>query len=276
MKKTLFLAMLLALASCGTKRVVTDNPSSASSTSAGNAAVTAFVRGVQANNPTATAVTAKLSMDLDIGSKNVALTGSLKMKRNDVIQLSLTLLFVEVARMEFSPQDVLIIDRVRKQYVRASYDEVDFLAQSGLNFYSLQALFWHELFIPGSTSAKVQPERFQLSTAGGHTLLTVTDAPRLNYEFLCTTADHLIDRLNVEGKTTAERGKFVCRYSDFTQLEGKPYPKRISLSVSDTGRDVSADITLSGLSTDSKWDGHTTPSGKYRQRKASEILKNLF
>ena len=268
--------MLLALTSCGTKRVVTDNSDSSSGTSAGNAAVTAFVRGVQANNPTATAVTAKLSMDLNIGSKNVGLTGSLKMKRNDVIQFSLTLLFVEVARLEFSPQDVLIIDRVRKQYVRASYEEVDFLAQSGLNFYALQALFWHELFIPGSASAKVQPERFQLSAAGNHTLLTVTDAPRLNYEFLCTTADHLIDRLNVEGKTTAERGKLVCRYGDFAQLEGKPYPKKIGLNISGTGKDVSADITLSGLTTDSKWNGHTTPSDKYRQRQASEILKSLF
>lgn len=276
MKNTLFLAMLLALASCGTKRAVTDNTADSAGTSDGNATATAFVRGVQANNPTAEAITGKLSMDLNIDSKNVALTGSLKMKRNDVIQLSLTLLFVEVARIEFTPQDVLIIDRVRKQYVRATYDEVGFLVQSGLNFHALQALFWHELFVPGSKSDKLQPERFQLSSAGEHTLLTVTDAPRLNYEFLCTTAGHLIDRLNVEGKTSAERGRFVCRYGDFTQLEGKPYPARISLNISGTGRDVSAEISLSSLSTDAKWDGHTAPSSKYRERKASEILKSLF
>lgn len=276
MKKTLFLAIMVAFASCGTKRIVTDNSNSSDLATTENAATTAFVRGVQANNLTATALTAKMSMDLNIGSKNVGLTGSLKMKRNDVIQLSLTLLFVEVARMEFSPQDVLIIDRVRKQYVRASYDEVPFLTQAGLNFYSLQALFWHELFLPGTNSAKLQPGRFRMSSAGEHTLLTVTDAPKLNYEFLCTSAGNLIDRLNVEGKTASERGQFVWRYADFTQLEGKPYPKKMSLSLNGTGKDLSADIVLSSLSTDSKWNGHTTPSDKYQQRKAAEILKSLF
>ncbi len=276
MKKLLLFVALLALTACGTKRTITETSTTDTSSSGTNAARTAFVRGVEANNLTTGTLTAKISLDLNIASKSVALTGTLKMKKNDVIQLSLTLLFVEVARIEFSPSEVLIIDRVHKQYVRAAYSDVSFLAQAGLNFYSLQALFWHELFVPGSEAAKVSPERFILSSAGDHTLLSITDAPELNYDFLAGSNNHLINRLSVEGKSTAQKGKFVWRYSDFTQVAGKSYPKKMSLSVSEVGKDINATFSLSALGTDNKWEGHTTPSSKYRQRTAAEVLKNLF
>ena len=66
-------------------------------------------------------------MDINLGQKDLSVNGTLRMKRNDVVQLSLTFLGMEVGRMEFTPSDVLIIDRFNKQYVRASYDEVSFL-----------------------------------------------------------------------------------------------------------------------------------------------------
>lgn len=267
------LAVLFLTMSCGTKHAITDASTTATSTQ--RDVRTAYVRSVVANNLTAKAVTAKLSMDLGIGTKNIGVTGTLKMKRNDVIQLSLVVLFVEVARIEFSPSDVLIIDRVHKQYVRAKYEDVEFLSKAGLNFYSLQALFWHELFVPGAGES-VSPERFQISSSGDHTLLTIADAPQLGYEFLTVSRSHLIDRLTVEGKQSAAKGKFVWRYSDFTTLSGKSYPKKMSIAVTGVDKEIRADLSLSSLSTDDHWSGHTTPSDKYKQRSASDILKSLF
>ncbi|MBP3228754.1 MAG: DUF4292 domain-containing protein [Bacteroidaceae bacterium] len=274
----LLTATLLLTTACGTKRAALENGGSSAQAVAqtAEAATAAFVRSVEANNLTTDALTAKLSMDLTVGSKNVGLTGSLKMKRDEVIQLSLVLLFVEVARIEFSPKEVLIIDRVHKQYVRAAYSDVSFLAQAGLDFHALQSLFWHELFVPGESAAKISASRFRLSSAGDHTLLSLTDAPKLNYEFLTVTKNHLIDRLNVEGKTTSDRGKFLWRYDNFAQVSGKPFPKKMSLSVSGVGKEIAADIELSSLGTDNKWNAHTTPSSSYRQREASDILRSLF
>lgn len=81
-------------------------------------------------------------MDVDADGKQISCGGSLKMKRDDVIQLSLTFLGFEVGRLEFTPKDGLVVDRIHKQYSRASYAEVDFLRQAGLDFYTLQSLFW--------------------------------------------------------------------------------------------------------------------------------------
>jgi hypothetical protein len=51
---------------------------------------------------------------------------------------------MEVARLEFTPQEVLLIDRVNKQYVRAKYEEVNFLKRNDISFQALQKRFWDE------------------------------------------------------------------------------------------------------------------------------------
>lgn len=95
-------------------------------------------------------VTASTKVRLSgVGGKDLSVNGKLQMKRNDVIRLSLRFLGMEVGLMEFTPNDVLVVDRINKQFVRAKYGEVSFLRQAGLDFYALQSLFWNELFIPG-------------------------------------------------------------------------------------------------------------------------------
>lgn len=140
-------------------------------------------------------------MDVSALGKGVTLSGTLRVKRNDVVQLSLSLLGFEVGRMEFTPADVLIIDRVNKQYVRAPYSQVSFLRTAQLDFYALQSLFWNELFVPGQTSAAGSLQRFRAASAGSHTLLTLPDAPRLAYEFLTVTESGLIDRVTVQSRS---------------------------------------------------------------------------
>lgn len=66
------------------------------------------------------------------------------------IQLLMPILRSELARIEFTPDYVLLIDRYHKEYIKASYSEVSFLANNGISFYSLQSLFWNQLTAPGA------------------------------------------------------------------------------------------------------------------------------
>ena len=102
------------------------------------------------NQQTAKFITSRVKFQVQVGSQDMTLTGNLKMKRNDVIRLQLMAFgFVEAARLEFTQDYVLIMDRINKQYLKAQYEQLDFLRQSGINFFTLQALFWNELFQPG-------------------------------------------------------------------------------------------------------------------------------
>lgn len=90
-------------------------------------------------------VTARLRLDLSTGGNNASVGGTLRMKRNDVIQLSIvTFGVLEVARIEMTPDYFMLIDKVGKQYVKSPYNEVSFLRDGNVDFYYLQAYFWDE------------------------------------------------------------------------------------------------------------------------------------
>lgn len=277
----LLAAPALLLTACHTSRnAVKDTTTVAAGTATTKkdnaaAATAAFVSRVKSNAQTAQAVTAHVKMSFTGLGKDMSVSGTLRMKRDDVIQLSLTLLGFEIGRMEFSPNDVLLIDRYNKRYVRAKYSDVSFIAKAGLDFKSLQHLFWGELFAPGTAEAKLD-EAFTMSAAGGHTLLTVKDAPALNYEFLAATKTALLDRLTVQGRSTAQKGTFEWRYADYTTVGGRPFPGSMACNITGLGKDGGFTIALSRLDNATDWEGHTTPSAKYKQCKPEEILGMLF
>ena len=96
-------------------------------------------------------VATKMTFNLKAGSKDITLPASLHMRKDDVIRLQvfIPLLGSEIGRLELTKDYVLIIDRIHKQYIKADYNQIDFLREKGLSFYSLQSLFWNQLFLPG-------------------------------------------------------------------------------------------------------------------------------
>jgi len=277
--KPLFLLLLAAtlLCSCSVSKGLTTDTRTAPAHK--NDPAMAYKKKVAATAQTAGTLTARLSVNIAAGGKDISCNGTLRMKKNDVLQISLTLplLGTEVGRLECTPADVLVIDRFNKQYVRARYADVDFLAQAGLDFYALQALFWNELFVPGEKDdVAAHLSRFSVTESGTHTLLQLGDAPKLEYDFLTVTANAKIDRVSVRAKQAAEKGELVCSYGGFSTLNGKLFPTSMKLSVTDLGKDVTLTLGLSRLTNGSDWETRTTPGSKYRQRSVSDILGQIM
>ena len=178
--------------------------------------------------------------------------------------------------MEFLRDEVLIIDRFHKQYVRVPYSDVDFLNKTNIDFNALQAIFWGELFIPGMSDVVSQLNRFSMSSSGEHTLLTLKDEPRLEYDFLVNTATALLDRTMISPKDLTQTGEFVCRYSDYTKLSGKQFPKEIELNFTGEGTKMQLILSLSDLNNKTGWPTRTEVSSKYKQVDAKGILRKLI
>lgn len=125
------------------------------SVSIGNLSETEYMTEVLNRAPAWDALTAKMSMAVDLNGKGATkISGTIRMKRDEVIQLSLTAPFIgiEVARAEISPDGILVMDRLNKRYVQVSFAELKGLAKADLDFHSLQALFLNEIFLPGKTT----------------------------------------------------------------------------------------------------------------------------
>ena len=119
----LTLPLLLLFASCGT------------------------LRGGDAYRPDEPlSVVAKVSAEADLTDGNQGVGGTLRMKRDAVIQLSLTKFGIEGARLVFTPDSILVFDRLNKRYLLAAYPELQqaFSLDRPLTFAVVQSFFWND------------------------------------------------------------------------------------------------------------------------------------
>lgn len=221
-------------------------------------------------------VTGSASVELRFGDKTFTVGGNLKMRRNDVIQLTLKFLGMEIGRMEFTKDYVLVIDRFNKQYVRAPYRQVDFLTTANLDFYTLQSLFWGELFVPGKQDVSSALELFSQGESGNHTMLYLANQPKLEYNFLINNSSALIDRVTIESKDVQEQTQLVWKYDAFQSLEGGKIPQTMSMSLKGVGKENGISISLSGISTNSSWQTRTEIPSKYKEQTIEGVMQKIM
>ena len=284
MKCYLYIALVaLTLTACRSSKSAVKAPDTNTSASTkthitNNTAALASVKKVAAMHLSQQGVTASTKVRLSgVGGKDLSVNGKLQMKRNDVIRLSLRFLGMEVGLMEFTPNDVLVVDRMNKQFVRAKYGEVSFLRQAGLDFYALQSLFWNELFIPGQHTLSAEGlGRFELVQKAGLNVLTPKNTPKLAYHFYADPQANTIQRLQVRSNNAAEKGEFAFNYDGFEQFGGRPFPTQMRMAVTGTGKkDITLALSLSSLKADASFDTRTTVSAKYTQRSVQQVLGQL-
>ena len=134
MRRVIPLLLCLLLTACHSRKMAM-NGGTAEGPSVVNTAEASLARivdNVNAKRQTEEYVTSKLSLKLSAGGKEASVGGSLRMKRNDVLQISLVALgIMEVGRLEMTPTSLLVMDRIGHQYVQVDYDDVPFLKEAG-------------------------------------------------------------------------------------------------------------------------------------------------
>ncbi len=223
------------------------------------------------------ALTAKMSLTVNTGSKSpTRLGGSLRMKRGEVIQLSVTyLLGIEVGRAEITPDGLRVIDRVNKRYVDVPFSELKALTNADLDFHTLQALFLNEIFLPGKEALTARDaSAFRVLPEEQSAWLEVKRAKTFNYRFLTDTSDAQLKETRI-GLTGTPYG-LSWQYAKFRPLEQRSFPCYMNVTFEGGKKPVSATFELSRLSTDSDWDTQTSLSKKYERIELQELLKVLL
>lgn len=263
--------LVLALASCSSTKSVKKSHSIDGMTEA------EYVEHVITNAGEWNALTAKVSFSVNLDKKGATkVDGTLRIKKGEVIQLSIApLLGIEVARAEISPEGVLVIDRLNKQYVRASFAEVESLAHADLDFHSLQALFLHELFLPGKKALTARDlSDFRVNLVSDEVVLDVKKAGRFTYQFLVQAPEALLKESCIGLSGTPYRLRWA--YDAFRPLEQRSFPTDMQITFEGGSKPVKAALALSRLSTNSNWETHTEVSARYTKVELADILKMLI
>lgn len=263
-------AALLLLSACGSQKQLVSHDTPATTTTD----VASHVAAVLANQSTQQNLTAKVKVEVVADGQHTSTSGTLRMKRDDVIQLILVdplLGALELGRMEFTRTRVLIIDKINRQYIDVPYSDVSFLARAGIDFHMLQALFWNQLFTTGTD--RVEASHFKLTTHDGQADLTRTDH-MLAYRFTTQQATALITQTEITG-TNDDTYRFDFKYADFTRFEGRPFPKDMTMEFYIGNTPASLSLSLSQIRNSSDWIARSTPSSKYTKADPERILKML-
>lgn len=235
----------------------------------------AYFSLVKSNDTKETNITAKINVTISSEKKSMSTNGTLKMKKGDVIQVSLVdpiLGMMEVGRMEFTRNKVLIIDRLNKQYIDVPYAEVDFLQKANVDFNTLQSLFWNEVFEPGKEKSDASAFTFK-DKEDGYMEIGYRDR-LLAYCFDTEKQTGKLSKTTVTD-TTDSGYRLTFDYGDFTDFEGGKFPKEVTLSFSSGTKSASLAFKLSSIRNSSDWIARTTIPSKYKKASPDKILKIL-
>lgn len=227
-------------------------------------------------------IVADMTFSATLGDKDVSVPGSIHMRKGQIIRLQLfiPILHTEVGRLEFTPDYVLVVDRIHKQYVKEDYNKLDFLRANGLNFYSLQALFWNQLFLPGTDNLEENNlQNFKASSDGQNISVGLTRG-NMSYTWTANSLSGMINNAIVKYASNSNSSTLTWKYSDYKPVGSKKFPAYEEFSFQTTATKKSQNLKvvldMDDIETSSKWNTETTISPKYKKIEATDIFGKLF
>ena len=287
--KIAVLALAMLLTACGSKKNLvkdpgSNNPSATTSTvTPGQTSVqgvdnATILRNVTNSLPASANLVASIDFTIKRGSKDISVDGKISMRRDEVIRIQLSPMgLVEVGRMEFTRDSVLIMDRIHKQYLKSSYDKVGFLRDNGIDFYALQALFWNQLFVPGEKDLDKSVGKFDIKD----NVISLSSG-KMKYQWTADTGfEHLMTALATYSSTKHGTSKLDWTYGDFKNFAGKTFPARHTVGItagtsSGSSKNINVIITLKNMKTDSGWDTITKVPSKYKPVELKDVINQIM
>ena len=218
--------------------------------------------------PPVSELTASLSMSLN----GTRVSGQLRMRRGHSVQISASMLgLVEVARIEFLPDMVVVMDRMHNLYSVCHYADIPYRNELGVDFEMVQALLWNRLFSPGTPQSHDIGSRLSAINPDEKGLISFTE-PEYGYRFQTDEKR----RLSAVGKSGGGY-KFNMGYSDFgSPVTGWQYPQTLSIHVEASTTVADVQVKLSSVSTERKtWSDRTAVTRRMKQVSLEELLDNL-
>ena len=265
----IFLSLML-VTSCSTSRKSLRN------TMIGGLTGVEYMEKVIEWTPARENLTARARIELNTRTPSpVSVNATLRIRRGEIIRISVApFLGIEVARIDITPNRVLVVDRMNKRYVEAGFSEISGLLNTDVDFNIIQSLIMNEIFLPGKRVLSLSDaEKFTLTPADGRARLQIKLSKRVDYNFFTSVTDGRLEEtvMSLKGMPYS----LHCIYTDFTMLNSDVFPQRINIYTAGTDKKYSLDMKLSRIGTDSNWETNTELSSKYKKISFTELLKML-
>lgn len=217
----------------------------------------------------------KLNMSFSTGRKVLNSRATLRIVRNEAIQLSIQPIFgIEMFRLYIQPDCIIILDRMNKRYVQETYDDLKKEYPIGFNFYTLQSLFTNALFIPEQSNVLIDDyNKFRYLQSSDNYLLSGRDKlSDINYSF-CVNGNDQITLTQMY--MPAKKYSLEWSYDEFTLVEKLFFPFKMKVSASSQEVNLNTSISLSSINFDESLTLDSSIPSSYTKVELKEVIKLL-
>ena len=220
-----------------------------------------------------TCLSGNLRLTINIDGKSLSAKGTLRIKEECGVQIGMTALgLVEVASLEFLPNNLRIIYKMGKEYTEIPYSDLGFLQSAGIDYGLLESVLMNRVFSPDGRPFLQAMKDMDFAIDGNCVTATTAPIKGVVYKFyIDKSTGELVQSEGVH----ADGGKVVCSYSDFNAVNGTTFPHTILLSIDGVGSDVSLQFVFDRVNMDEFTFNPRRVSSSYKKLDAGQILKSL-
>ncbi len=214
-----------------------------------------------------------LSAKIVVASQSKMISGQLKMRWDKSIQISISALgMVELGRLEFLTDKVVVINRINRTYSELFYSDATYFTDFDLDYYVIQSLLWNRLFVSGERDlSKALKSIIYLSLQTTEDILCMD---RLSgFHFLINSENNLVGTFR---KTPLYQ--FDIKYGDFDNVNSSfCFPKQWLVSITIAETLFSVEANLQSLSVEKgEWVSETKVNSRYSKITLKQMLDSVI
>lgn len=228
------------------------------------------------NTPVFDSFSSRLRMTIPLKKGDFTLNGTLSMQRDELIRISLLLPIIrtEAARIEISPECILVIDRMNKRYASVPVSELREVFHTEVDFPILQSFFSNMIFLPGKCHlSRKDYSSFQAQNQGKDGVQLSRSSQEFVYSFLTSLETNRLVSSSIEAHSSSFRLQW--EYSHFVPVRQTTFPSEMTVWVGEKNDLSRTTLELSRLSVDKQTLAPTNIPARYEQIQLSDILKML-
>ena len=213
-----------------------------------------------------------VKLSVNINGKSYSAKGTMRIKEDDGVQVGVTALgLLEIACLEFLPENMRLIYKLGKEYADIPYAEVSFLQKTGIDYKMLESVLMNRVFSPDGRPFVQAMREMTYADEGDCITVTTDNTNGIVYKFYI---EKLTGELIQSEGIHSGGGRVTCRYSDFYTVDTLSFPHTILLSLEGVGSTASLQFELSRVGL-GNFDFTPRQVTSYGKMNIEQLLKSI-
>ena len=206
--------------------------------------------------------------------KETSLDAQLRIVKDEALQISLRIpvLGSEAFRIVITPEKMLIIDRLNRQYLSETMQDIQKQIPFDLNYYNLEALFTNQLFIAGKKEiSPADYAGFQIREDPFRANISYLDNRKILYNFESDYTHH-IQTTRMEQKNSSSY--MQCNYTDWKLIsDNRMFPMTLRLQLHTPNETYNLNCSYKSMLINTAFAIDYNIPNKYRQVTLQEVAR---